>query len=115
MTESKKIVHPELGEMKFHRYEESQNSNMITYVLELPDGRFAKCSRLRRYKNRQRILITPEDLKNKSLELDEMNRAVVQMAEVLKAQGPNIPSAVPQKTNKILLTKIGHIHENARS
>jgi hypothetical protein len=109
MNESKTIRDPVLGEATFRRIEESKKPNVVTYVLELRDGRYAQTQKLRRYNLNGRKIITTTDELNKQQEIDEMNSAYQQLLTVLRTQEQSNP--VRGTLRPVLTHKIGNIHE----
>jgi|DewCreStandDraft_4_1066084.scaffolds.fasta_scaffold114090_3 hypothetical protein len=100
MEERVKIRDDILGDMIFRRIEESGNPNIITYILELKDGRFSRIQRMKRYNLGGRKIITPRDMMNKNLEVEEMKSALKQMLDALKT------SELQLKGYKPILTKL---------
>lgn len=84
MNELVQFRDEELGDLIFRRIEESKNPNMITYVLETRDGRFAKTSRLKRYLGGVGKILTLSDERNRKAEIVEMNQAKRALLETLK-------------------------------
>lgn len=104
MEERTRFWDNDLGTLTFRRIEESKNPNLITYVLETQDGRFAKTQRLKRYDVGSRKVLTPMDIRNKEFEIREAKQAMAALAQVLKTQG-----VAPPINPRFKLTKIGRL------
>jgi hypothetical protein len=100
MNETVRFWDDDLGQLTFRRIEESKKPNLLTYVLETKDGRFAKTQRLKRYDIGPRKVLTPMDIYNKKYEVQEMKQAMRELTKVLKTRH------LPATGGRFVLTRI---------